>query len=140
MPVMVAFLAGGASWLVPVDDVVGIRSIDDVRPLPSPDLSVVGVIDHQGRACPVTDTLGAAAARVIVLAIDDTFVGATADEVSGVIELDSGAIRPRPVGQDRPLVAAVHGAGDQLAFVLATAELARPFVASPTTAIGEQHV
>lgn len=141
MPVMVKFLADGATWLVPVDDVVGIRSIGDIRPLPSPDASVVGVIDHQGRACPVVDALGAKGTRVIVLTAGDAFVGATADDVSGVIEFDSETLQPRPVGQDRPLVAATHGSGEHLAFVLSTEELARPLRAHPATiTIGEQDV
>lgn len=129
MSVMVSFTAASVPWLVPVDSVLGIRSLDDIRALPSPDRAVLGVIDHDGRACPVIDPLDATGDQVVMVLHDEQMVGLRTDEVTGVIEHDPDSFSPRPAGQDRDLVAATHGTGSELAYVLDVVELVRPLLA-----------
>lgn len=118
MTKMISFLAAGASWLAPLDRVVGVRSADDVHPLPDMDSSVAGVIDHDGTTHPVLRSLVPAGRHVLLIDAGADVVGVLVDEAVGVTDLDPSELRPPPAGQRRGYVEATVGAGAELMFVL----------------------
>lgn len=130
MPVMIKFIADGGAWLAPVDEVLGVRLIDDVRALPDPGPEVLGVLDLDGASFPVLRTLSDHGRHVLVISQDGEVVGVVVDEVCGVADIDLRSIRRRPAGQSRPFVGAVHDDVDDPAYVLDGAEIVRSVTAS----------
>ena len=131
MSTMIRFSADGGRWLAAVDDVLGVQGSDGLRALPDPAPGIAGVIDRDGVAIPVVQTLSADGRHVLIVAHGDAVVGVLADEVSGVDDIDPDAIGDRPAGQSRPFVRAVHDGGSAVAYVLDAAEIVRG-VTAPT--------
>ncbi len=131
MSTMIRFSADGGRWLAAVDDVLGVQGADGLRALPDPAPGIAGVIDRDGTAVPVVQTLSSDGRHVLVVSHGDAIVGVLADEVSGVTDIDVDAIGARPAGQGRPFVRAVHDEGSAVAYVLDAAEIVR-CAADPT--------
>lgn len=121
MPVMVRFSTADAAWLAPIESVLGVQTIDSVRPVPDPAGGIVGILDRDGATYPVTDILGNEGTHVLVLSDADRVVGVLAQSVRDVTEIPADALGPRPRGQNRPYIAATVGSGRDLAFVLDSA-------------------
>lgn len=130
MPIMIEFTADGGGWLVPVDEVLGVRLVDEVRALPDPGPDVLGVLDVDGAAIPVLGMLSDHGRHVLVITHDGEVAGVIVDEVRGVTDVDPSSINRRPAGQSRPFVGAVRDDAPDLAYVLDGAEIVRAVTAS----------
>lgn len=120
---VVRFTASGEQWLARIEDVVAVRSVDEIRRLPDPADGVLGLVDHDGEATTVLRALGDDGRHVLLVRTGLDVVGVVVEQALGVATVDDADLRGAPSGQRRPLVAGITGNGADLTFVLDPSEL-----------------
>lgn len=113
---MVCFRAPGATYCLPLDVAVSVRTADDLVPLPDPAPEVVGIIPGSPPLT-VISPFGSTGAHIIVVEAAEKRFGLMVDEVTGLRSVDEADIRPAPTGQGRALVSGTVDTDGQLVFV-----------------------
>ncbi|MGY2873547.1 chemotaxis signal transduction protein [Marmoricola sp. URHA0025 HA25] len=113
---MVCFRTPGATYCLPLDVAVSVRTSEDLVPLPDPAPEVAGIIPGSPPLT-VMSPFRSTGAHVIVVEADGKRFGLLVDEVTGLRHVEAGDIRPAPAGQVRALVSGTVDTDGQLIFV-----------------------
>ncbi len=146
----VTFALGSEKYAVPVLRVKEIIAKYDVAPLPKTPVFVEGIISLRGDIIPVVDLrkrfdlpvkVRTDETRLIVLEMDDFFVGIEVDEVFEVLKINAGQIEPPPAlvaGLESDYLEGVCEIGGRLITILNLDEIFSPQERSELQESGEK--
>ena len=116
MNTMVCFRTPGATYCLPLDVAVSVRTSEDLVPLPDPAPEVVGIIPGSPPLT-VISPFGSTGDHIIVVEADEKRFGILVDEVTGLRTLDTTDMHTAPAGQAHALVAGTVDSEGALVFV-----------------------
>jgi chemotaxis signal transduction protein len=101
----IRFRTAEGVFLAPIDRVVGVRAVAEVRPLPGRRRGVAGLIEQGGDVLTVLSPLGDSGSHVLLLSSDHGAFGLLVTEVLGLATLSEEDLGPAPMGQAKAFVA-----------------------------------
>jgi chemotaxis signal transduction protein len=116
MTTMVCFRTSGATYCLPLDVAVSVRTSEDLISLPDPAPEVAGIIPGNPPLT-VISPFGSSGAHIIVVDAEQKKFGVLVDEVTGLRQVDAADMRPAPEGQARVLISGTLDNDGQLVFV-----------------------
>lgn len=116
MTTMVCFRTPGATYCLPLDAAVAVRTSQDLVPLPDPAPEVIGIIPGSPPMT-VISPFGSTGAHIIVVEAAEKRFGILVDEVTGLRQLDATHVHAAPAGQAHTLVAGTVDSEGDLFFV-----------------------
>jgi chemotaxis signal transduction protein len=103
MRTMVRFVAGGATYCLPVEVTRAVRSSAGMVTLPAPNPNVAGLLPGDPPLT-VVSPFGGDGDHILVLHVGEVTYGLLVDSVTGLQRVEEADIRPAPRGQQRDLV------------------------------------
>lgn len=126
MRTLVLFVAGEATYAVPIESTGGVLEHEGVAPLPAPLPDVIGLLrTATGDPLPVLAPFGADGEHVLVMDAGEGRFGLVVDHVVGIRRVSRTTIGPAPAGQQVAVVAGVVRTEDVEALLLDPAALGR---------------
>jgi purine-binding chemotaxis protein CheW len=131
---LVVFTVGTVHYAVPIEDVREVVAPLDLTTLPHMPEGIAGVCDHRDEVVPVIDlraVFGLPRAdrpkrtKWVIVGAGSRVIGLVADDVSGVVHVDSGGFRSPPDlgGAKARAISSVTTHDDTLLFVMDVSQL-----------------
>lgn len=109
---VLVFSRAGATYSVDAASVVEVVPLSEPTPVPWVPPAVLGVINHRGRIIPVVDVARLESSQAggageseyaVIVVVGDACFGISADEVSGIAQVEKRDVRSRAeLGDERP--------------------------------------